>query len=258
MTITEIKQAAKIKLSGAYAKCASTSLLYFIAVTILTYISKVAQVNLETHTIILTVIQAIFALISILLSYGLIANIIALTNNETKSITKFVDYSVTNSMKYTKVILRVLVRILIPLILFLLSIFYLIGTTIAHIKSYDFLCFHMNYLPFASILCLILLGVLIYFILKYILVAFIYNSDSNQSAIDIVNKSKELMKGKKLNYILLILSFFGWILLTAIILSILGNFIDAIYLTPIVIAFFSLIRPYVVISELIFYENLEQ
>lgn len=258
MTITEIKQAAKMKLSGTYAKCASASLLYFIAVTILTYISRAIQINLENHTIILTIIQAIFSLVSLLLSYGLIANIIALTNNETNAITKFIDYSISNSIKYTKVLLNVLIRILVPLILFLLSIFYLIGTWVAYIKNIEFLCFNPNYLPFATILNLVFLAVLLYFVLKYILISFIYKSDPSQSALDIVNKSKTLMKGQKVKYILLILSFFGWVLLTSVILAILGNFIPPAYLTPIVVAFFSLIRPYVVISELQFFENLEQ
>lgn len=92
--------------------------------------------------------------------------------------------------------------------------------------------------------------------LKYALVPYIYKSNSELPPKEIVQKSKELMKKQKLHYISLILSFSGWLLLTAIILFILSYFVDAVYLTPIVIAFYALIRPYIIMSNWNFFEDL--
>ena len=94
--------------------------------------------------------------------------------------------------------------------------------------------------------------------LKYALVPFIYKSNPELSPREIVKKSNELMKKQKLNYIFLILSFAGWLLLTSLILLVLGYFVEAAYLTPIIILFYTLIRPYIIASEWNFFENLNE
>ncbi len=256
MTIKEVKKSAKLNLKGCYIKCASASLLYFILIMILSYLLNILELKLTNNTVSLTIIQAIFGIISFVLSYGLISNILELSEGKTKSITKFVDNTILNFVKYIKIILQVLLRILVPLFIFLLCIYYLIGTLIANINNTNFLCFYPNLLPLAIAICLISLAILIYFLLKYILTPFIYYSNAHLTSKEVVQKSAELMKGQKWNYICLILSFFGWILLTALILYILSYFVDPAWLTPIVILFYTLIRPYVIQSESIFFENL--
>lgn len=256
MTIKEIKKSAKLNLKESYIKCASSSLLYFILIMILNYLLNIVGLKLSNNIFSLTIIQAIFGIISLVLSYGLISNILELSQGKTKSITKFIDNTILNFIKYIKITLQVMLRVLVPLFIFLLCIYYLIGTLIANINNTSFLCFYPNLLPLAIIVCLLSLAVLIYFLLKYTLTPFIYYSNTSLTSKEVVEKSAELMKGQKWNYICLILSFFGWILLTALILYILSYFADPIWLTPIVILFYTLIRPYVIQSESIFYENL--
>ena len=258
MSIKEIKDSAKINLKGNYLKCASTTLFYFIIVAVLTYLLSLIEAKLNDNTVILVIIQAIFGIISSILSYGIIANVISLACGETKSITKFLDISILNAPKYILIMLNVLIRILIPLAIVFLCFFYLFGTIVASITETNFLCFYTNLLPLAIILFIASLIILAYFLLKYVLVPFIYKSESDLSAKEIVQKSNELMKKQKLNYIFLILSFAGWLLLTALILFVLGYFIDAVYLTPIVIIFYTLIRPYVIMSEWNFFESLNE
>lgn len=256
MTIQETKQSAKLKLKGCYFKCASATLLYFILVTIITYVLSIIQNSLQDHTIVLTMIEAIFAIISSVLSYGLIANVIAITNDKQTSITKFLDITISNFGKYVKIILWVLLKVLIPLAIFLLTLFYLFGTIIADLYNQNYLCFNAKLLPLAIIVAIIALCIFIYFLLKYILVAFIYNADSKKSAKEIVQESNKLMKKQKSKYILLLLSFFGWFILFALILAILGNFVPAKYFTPLIVVFYSLIRPYIIASEETFYTSL--
>lgn len=256
MTIQEIKKSARLNLKGCYIKTASSSLLYFIIIMVLTYLLNVISLKLENRSVLLTIIQSIFGIISLVLSYGLISNVLALSQGETKSITKFVDNTILNFGNYIKIILQVLIRVFIPLFIFFLCIFYFIGTFIASVNNTNFLCFYANLLPLAIVLCIIGFCIFIYFLLKYVLTAYIYNSDKKLTSKEVVQKSAELMNGQKLNYICLILSFFGWILLTALILYILSYFVDAAWLTPVVIVFYTLLRPYIIESESIFFESL--
>lgn len=256
MTVQEIKKSAKLNLKGSYLKCASASLIYFIIITVLSYLLNLINVKLEKHIVPLTLIQAIFGIISIVLSYGLISNILGLSQSKTNSITKFIDNSILNFGKYVKIIFHILIRILIPLAIFLLCLFYLTGTLIAYSNKVNFLCFYYNLLPLAIIITIAGFCLFMYFALNYTLVAYIANSEKDLKPKEIVLKSAKLMKGQKWNYIFLILSFFGWFLLLAVVMYILGYFIDSSWLAPIMIVFYTLIRPYIVESESIFLESL--
>jgi len=138
----------------------------------------------------------------------------------------------------------------------ILSGIYLIGTRAAKIKQVNFLYFSKNLLPLAVIIFILSFIVLIYFILKYIIVAYVYHQNKELTPKQIVQKTSELMKGNKLKYILLILSFLSWFLLAAIIIFVLNHFIPIQYITPFVILFYSMLKPYIAISTLEFYESL--
>jgi len=255
MTISEIKKSAKTKLIGSYIKTASASLLYFIILLVLTYLLSLCSSALNNN-ILETFIDAIFAIISSILGYGLIANIINLTNSETNAITDFINLAIKNTTKYIKTLLYLLLKILAPIMFFILSGFYLIGTRAANINQVNFLYFSKNLLPLAVIIFILSFIVLIYFILKYIIVAYVYHQNKELTPKQIVQKTSELMKGNKLKYILLILSFLSWFLLAAIIIFVLNHFIPIQYITPFVILFYSMLKPYIAISTLEFYESL--
>ncbi len=256
MTTKEIKQSAKAKLKKKYIKCSSTSLIYFIIIFILNYILNYINSSMQNE-IIKIIIQALFAIISISLSYSIIANIISLTDDKTKSITKFIDITILNIGKYAKIIINILINILIPLLLFIFSIFYLLGTLWAYINSYNFLCFYQNMLPLACIIICISFIILIYFLIKFIMVPYIYYNHPEIPVSDIAKNSKKIMKGQILNYFILILSFLPWLILSSILIFILNKFVQIEYLMPIAIILYTLVKPYIVISTLIFYENLE-
>ena len=164
MKIAEIKKTAKIKLTGNYLICCSSSLLYFLIITLITFVqSKSAQ--LIESTIILAIVQAIFLLINWIFSYGIISNILELTNIKTNSITNFINIALKNYIKTTKLGFKILIKIFAPLIIFIFSIFYWMGTTIAKINKINFLCFNKNLVPLASCICGITGILLIFFIL---------------------------------------------------------------------------------------------
>ena len=256
MKINEIKKDTKIKITGNYIKCASSSLLYFIIISLLTFFQTKLANSIQS-SIFLAIIQAIFILIYWILGYGILANTLDLIDIKTNSITDFINSSLKSCTKYTKIGLRILLKILLPLVLNLLAIFYWIGTAIAKVNNIDFLCFNQNLFLVSTLICFAAFLVLIYYILRYVLVGYIYHEHPDMSEKEIVEKSQELMHKKKFQYILLLLSFLHWFLLAALLLMFLNIFIKAKYLTPFTVLFYSMIRPYIIVAKSEFYKELE-
>ncbi len=255
MKITEVKNTARVKLSGKCIKCCSSSLLYFIIIALITYFQTLATNKIE-NSIVLAIVQAILLLINWVFGYGIVANILDLTNDKTSSITDFINSTIKNSVKYTKIGLRVLLKILIPLLIFLFTAFYWVGTQIARINKINFLCFNQNLTILASFVWALSGILLLYYILKYTLIAYIYYENPNLSEKEIADQSNNLMKKNIGKFILLLLSFLHWFLLAAIILLILNLFIEIQYLTPFAVLFYSILRPYFVVSKSEFYNEL--
>ena len=64
------------------------------------------------------------------------------------------------------------------------------------------------------------------------------------------------MKGNKFNFIKLFLSFIPYFIFVGIILIIAGNFLTQEYLVPMVIVLYTIIKPYIIVSQLLFTEEL--
>lgn len=257
MTILEIRQASKTKLKGTHLKCFISCLLYFLISLLFTYISKAFNLNYETTNIVAIIIQILVTIISIPLGYGIVSNIIKLNDSETKSVTKFLDDTILNFVKILKLTLMQILRLAIPIILFIFSSLYLIGTVAAFVNSQNFLCFFKELLPIAVILFLVTLVILIYFALNYALAHFIYyNSNEKENSKKILDKSKELMKSHKLDFVKLILSFIPYLIFVAILLFIFKNTISTEYLSSISILLYAFIKPEITISKLLFKEEL--
>lgn len=257
MKVSEIKKEARLSLKGDFWRFALTTLIYFIIVMFLSYILEAIGVKLKNYTVPLTFIQAIFALVSSALSYGLISNILDISNKKTKSATNFIDKTFLNFTKYVKIVFRIFLRVLIPLIIFLLCVLYFVGTDLAYENKTNFLCFNYNLVPLAAILCLVSFGFFVYFALKYIPSAYVFYNHPEMNSKEVVDKSSELMKGKKLEYITLMLPFLCYVIILAVILFILNKVFNTIWLLPFIVVFYTLLRPYVIMSESIFFEDLE-
>lgn len=257
MKVLEIRSLAKTKLEGTALKCSISCLLYYFINLIFTYFVKF--LSLKVPNIVDIILQIIFAIISIPLGYGITSNIIKLSDSKTNSVTNFLDDFVLNFMKYTKVILHEIIRLIVPIILCILSIAYLIGTLTAYVNSKNFLCFGMNLLPLAITIFIVTILILVYFLLNYVLVPYIYfNSDKKNDSKHILNESKELMKGHKFNFIRLLLTFIPYFLFVSIVLIIFGSYLTYEYLMPMIIVLYTIIRPHITVSQLMFTEELKK
>ena len=190
MKISEIKKSAKIKLTGNYLRCATSSLLYFIMSSLIVFFQNKASNSIE-NSIVLAIIQALFLLLSCILGYGTIANILELTDVKTTSVTDFINITLKNFIKYIKIALRVLIKVLTPLIIFIFAMFYWFGTMVAKQNSVNFLCFNQNLVLLASFICILSIILLVYYILKYTLVAYINYENPEMNEKEIVEKSKK-------------------------------------------------------------------
>ena len=245
MSISEFKKVARTKLNGNYFLCICSSLLYFITLFALSYVES-RIINIINNNTVTLLISFVFALISLILGYGIIANILELSDIKTNSITNFLNISIKNTTKIIKLKLSIILKLIIPTIIFMFS------------SVYTYFSYFDNLIPmfmFSLIICIISLIFIIYIYLKYALTSYIYYSNSSLTSREIMKKSAEIMKGNKIKFILLILSFFNWLLIASIILYILGKFIPRPYLTPFIIIFHSLIKPYIVNCISIFYDE---
>lgn len=255
MKILEIRSLEKTKLEGTALKCSISCLLYYFINLIFTYLIK--YLSLKVPQIVDIIFQIIFVIISIPFGYGITSNIIKISDSKTDSVTKFLDDFILNFRKYLKLIAHEIIRLIIPIILCLISTFYLLGTFTAYINAKNFLCFSKDLLPLAIIIFILTLIVLIYFLLNYALIQFIYfSSDKKHDSKKILNTSKEKMKGHKFDYIRLLLSFIPYFIFVAIILAISGKFLTYEYMMPLIIVLYTIIKPHITISGLLFTEEL--
>ena len=257
MKILEIRSLEKTKLEGTALKCSISCLLYYFINLIFTYLIK--YLSLKVPQIIDIILQIIFAIISIPFGYGITSNILKISDSKTNSVTKFLDDFILNFGKYLILILHVIIKLIVPIILCIISTFYLLGTFTAYVNAKNFLCFSKNLLPLAILIFIATLIILIYFLLNYVIVKFIYfNDDKKENSKHILEISKEKMKGHKFDFIRLILSFVPFFLFVIIILTIAKSFLTYEYMMPILIVLYTIIKPHIIVSGLIFTEEISE
>ena len=179
-----------------------------------------------------------------------------IADDKTKAITNFINLAILNFTNYIKITLRILLKCLAPIVVMFLALVYMLGTMLAKAKQVNYLIFSKDFLPGAVAIFFITLVVLLYFFIKYILSIYIYYNDDKKPIKEIVDTSKTLMKGHILEYVLLVLSFIGWFLLAILVMYVLQFFISPKYVSIVIIAVYSFIKPYITVSTQVFYENL--
>ena len=201
-------------------------------------------------------VYVIMFLVTIPLSCGIINTIVKVSSNQKVGATEFINHSVKNFVKTWKILFRIFLKaivisavafvVILGLLLFLITVVK-VTETVVKITS--------------VILSIIYTIILILMLLPYSFSFFIFSENPDMKAKDIVNKSKELMKGNLINFILLTLSFIGWYLLITIVINVL-YYLVAINVLPYVIYFLStyistlLLTPYMLATQYAYYEDI--
>ncbi len=251
MIISEIKKESKIKLTGNYIKAVFITLLYIIITLLLDLIS-----NTITNNFLQLCYLILISIISLPLSYGFVACMIKISRQENVSLFDFVTLGLNDFSKVWKIFGRMLLKLFLPLLLILITF---LGFNFCILMiSFNSELFNSTLSQIITfIIPLILLIIsLVYLIAKsllYSLSYYILYDNQNYTSKQIVEKSEELMKGNRLNYLLLMISFIGWYLLISLIGVISSYFINP---TIIVLICSIMLSPYIYLSLVTFYENL--
>lgn len=251
MSISEIKDTAKKTLAGKMGNIYIIISIYTLFCFALRFISHKLS---ESHNIVSTILTIVFtSFIPLFLGYGLVSNLIKISKqHEPVAYTQFLTDAIINASKVFKLVANLFLKLLIPIILF--SIVLVCEAYFAQLSLTN-----TNYIA-PLIVCFILfifcfIG-LVSYSLNFVLSLFCLVDNNDKSSKENISLSKTLMKGNKLKYLGLLLSFIGYYILIGLVIYILGFFLDIFYLQIASTILTMLLTPYITISQYIFYEEL--
>ncbi len=245
MVSSEIRQKARESLTGKWGKAALMTLAFAIIVFVIAFICNIVPIIGPIANFV----------ISLPLSYGFLVSFMKLKRNEEVGYTDFITNGFSVFGKVWGVFGNIVLKMILPIclvVVFIVLIFISLGGSIAGLLTYNYNSLHASSYAVGATAGFGVLGLigfigyiasLIYLIVKgflYALSYYILNDNPNMSGKEIVAESERLMKGNRARYFWLTLSFIGWLILSAFTFH-----IGLLWLLP-----------YVMISMIIFYENL--
>lgn len=240
MVLSDIRKSAREALSGKWGKAILILLAYFLFTFALGFVSGLV----EDIALLSLIVEIATVVVSIPVSFGLIASFIKLKRGEEVKAFDFITYGFTNFSKGWKVAGNMLLKMWLPILLYVLA-----TIAFSFITAFGITASAMS--DSASLMVIAMIVGIALFIaafvylfitsLSYSLSYFIAYDNEAMSGKEVVEKSKEMMKGNRGKYVLLQLSFIGWV-----ILSIFTLYIGMLWLTP-----------YMQVAMVCFYEALK-
>ena len=241
MILSDIRKQARESLTGKWGKSALIILIYFLFSFALGFIQSLV----EDISFLSFVVEIGSAIITIPISFGLIISFIKLKRGEEVKCYEFFKYGFANFTRSWKLTGNILLKIWLPILLYVLAIiafslsitFGVVGSVVASSSTILILAFIIG--------IALLVAAFVYLFIKSLLYSFTYfiaYDNEDMSGKEVVEESAKLMKGHRGKYILLQLSFIGWI-----ILSVFTLYIGMLW-----------IFPYMQISMICFYEALKE
>lgn len=220
MNSSELRALAREKLSGKWGKAAIATLVYGL---ITGFISAIPDFFKEGSAINL-IFSIICTIINVPISFGFLSTMFKLHDDEEISYTGFLNDGFANFKKSWGITIHIFLKLLIPLILLIVSLV-LIAGSLSYTTASGLLSSKTSSggAIFSLIGCVLGLVAFVYFIYKsltYTLSFSVLYDNPEMNSKDIVESSAELIKGNIGSYLLLCLSFIGWILLVPITLGI--------------------------------------
>lgn len=267
MKISELKKDARVRLTGAYPKLFGMYLIY--AVFSLITVNLISAIDTSLGTIPGLLVNLLVVLIEIPLVYGTTVSTLKAIRNDEVGLLTFVKEGFKNFGKVWKTSLRLIVRLLIPIIIsiitYMLFAFFLVLFLMTNIP--EMFAFPegidlstLPTIPFSTVIVfglLFLVTLIVFFIinLNYAVINLVLADNKELKAVEILDKSKKLMHGYKLKYVLVALSFILYYI------GILAAFILVSGLNPYTAIFSSyalvaLLNPYIIGTQICLYEEM--
>ena len=240
MVLSDIRKSAREALAGKWGKAVLIVLAYFAFTFALGFVAGLV----EGVAFLSLLVEIATIVISIPVSFGLIASFIKLKRGEEVKAFDFVTYGFTNFTKGWKVAGNMLLKMWLPILLYVLA-------TIAFtfITAFGVAASAMSDSAALMVIAIIVgfalfIAAFVYLFitaLSYSLSYFIAYDNETMSGKEAVEESKKMMKGNRGKYVLLQLSFIGWV-----ILSVFTLYIGMLWLVP-----------YMQVAMVCFYEALK-
>lgn len=267
MKISELKQDARVRLTGVYPKLFGMYLIY--AVFSLITINLISVIDTSLGAIPGFLANLLVVLIDIPLVYGTTVATLKAIRNDNVGVFTFVKDGLKDFGKVWKTSLRLIVRLLIPILIaiatYVLFAVFLLLFLMTNIP--DMFTFpegvDISLLPTVSVAQLVVFGLLflaalVFFFIKnlnYAIVNLVLADNKELKAVEILDKSKKLMHGFKIKYILVALSFILYYV------GILAAFILVSGLNPLTAMFslyslVALLNPYIIGTQICLYEEM--
>jgi len=223
MVSSDFRAEAREKLGGKWGKAACFCLAYIAFSFLFGFVLGFISGLLSLPDIIIDIISYI---VEIPLTFGFTALLMKLYNNEEAKAFDFVNLAFNNFGRSWGVALRMLLKMIIPIIILTVSLVLIsVGTTIS-ILSDSLYSFGISAL-IGFVIYIVALIWLIYKSYSYQLSYFLAIDNPEMSSKDAVEKSEQLMNGKRFKLFCLQFSFIGWI-----VLSVLGLGIPLLWILP--------------------------
>lgn len=250
MKISQLKNDAKIKLSGKWGLAVAINLVHLILTVVLTVL-----VSLISNEAVSTIVGLLVNILLLPFSYGLLVSMIKLSRNENTGLMDFVTIGLENIVKVLKVYLWMILKLWLPLVLFIVSGFLLGfgGYSVAVESSASGMS--LVFVLASAVLLIVAMIVYIVKLLSYSLPLYLLWDNPEATSKETLNKSAELMKGNKFKLILLELSFIGWTLLIGV-AYFLAALVNEVFGLIILFAGALLLEPYKAFTGINFYEDL--
>ena len=266
MKLSEIRQEARNDLKESWLKTAIISFIYLVIFFVLSFI----QTIFKNNDFIYILISIISLVLTIPLAAGLLYTLMKVKNKEEIKIFDFITIGFKNFAKFWKIALRMLLKVLPQFILTVIFAIIMVAGYINLIVSGFFLALAYDGVVFTSniqfFLGMLIVGLIGYIVMIFVLLpkflsfalSYLISYDNNElSAKECIEKSTQLMQGKRWKLFCLYLTFIGWAFILAFIYAV---FIQTTPYTiiPTIILYIgtSFLLPYMVMSFIIFYKKI--
>ena len=266
MKLSEIRQEARNDLKESWLKTAIISFIYLVIFFVISFI----QTIFKNNDFIYILISIISLVLTIPLAAGLLYTLMKVKNKEEIKIFDFITIGFKNFAKFWKIALRMLLKVLPKFILTVIFAIIMVAGYINLIVSGFFLALAYDGVVFTSniqfFLGMLIVGLIGYIVMIFVLLpkflsfalSYLISYDNNElSAKECIEKSTQLMQGKRWKLFCLYLTFIGWAFILAFIYAV---FIQTTPYTiiPTIILYIgtSFLLPYMVMSFIIFYKKI--
>lgn len=266
MKLAEIRQEARNDLKGLWVKTAIISFIYLVIFFVISFIQTLFRNN-DLIYLLMTIISLI---LMIPLAIGLLYTLIKAKNKEEIKVFDFITIGFKNFAKFWKISLRMLLKVLPQFILTVIFAIVMVAGYINLIVSGFFLALAYDGVVFTSSIKLFL-GMFIVGFIGYIVMIFVLlpkflsfaasyliaYDNPELSPKECVEKSTEIMKGRRWKLFCLYLSFIGWAFVLAFIYAIFIETSTYVFI-PTVILYIgtAFLLPYIVMSFITFYKKI--